>query len=124
MFVKSKHYGAYLIKAQINLGRFFGQPDADVYVTLREMTMAQKMSFQPVAASGDGMAIFGAFRDALPALVVEHNFYAEEGKPMSAGEVVDLLMEREAVAMAVLDEYKERVMGFQNGEKGPDKSAE
>ena len=28
MFVKSKHYAGYIIKARVNLGQYFDQPDA------------------------------------------------------------------------------------------------
>jgi hypothetical protein len=124
MFVKSKHYAGYIIKARVNLGQYFDQPEADVYVVLREMTMNQKMSFQEAAKGGDGVATFRAFQEVLPKLVVDHNFYEDDDKPMQPAQVVEILMEREAVAMAVLEEYKAKVLDFQAGAPAPAKSGQ
>jgi hypothetical protein len=122
MYVKSKHHDGYIKKAKILLGQFCDQSEADVFVTLREMTMAQKLSFNSVVKSGDSEGIWKTFAGMLPDLVVDHNFYEDEAKPMDRQAVVATIMEREDVALYMLEEYKVRVMGLPSGEKTPAKS--
>jgi len=109
MFVRSKHYQNYLIKTRIELGKFFDQPNADVFVELREMSSLQGIQFSKVVKSGDKEELLEHFQKILPILIVDHNFYIDENTRMPNKDITAIIFEKMEVLMHVISKYSERV---------------
>jgi len=104
MFVKAKDYERFLIKVKINLGQFFDKADDDVFVVLREMDTFNTLKLNEQLRESE-LATFMAFKEILPELIVDHNFYADEKTKMNNTEVVDLLFSKTKVATKIIKDY-------------------
>lgn len=105
MFIKSKDYGGYIHTQKINLGEEFGKEDEEVFVVLRELDTKSVLKLKDASAkqSEDETALLDVFREILPTLIVDHNFYESEDKKMTAGEVTDLFFEKLSTVGKVLN---------------------
>ena len=100
----------YLITARINLGRFFGVPEADAYVELREPSTFDALKMEKAAKGGEPEESLAVFREILPRLIVEHNLYRSESEKLSPEEVVEAMVEKMELFSFVVTEYSARVL--------------
>jgi hypothetical protein len=129
VIVKDK--GNYLVTCRINLGGFFGVPEEDAFVELREADTRTSKRLSDAAkkakAEGENSKMVDIFLAELPGLVVAHNFYnpAKEGQPepgiMTSAEVIELLADRLPIFEKVAEEYCNNVL-FTRG-KGSEESS-
>lgn len=94
MFIKDKDYSNYIHTKRINLGEFFGKEEAEVYLTVRELTTKDVLLLKESADKKENNAIVDTFRQILPNNIVDHNFYVDENTKMTSEEVSELLFER------------------------------
>lgn len=106
MFIKDKDYSNYVHTKRIDLGEFFEKEEAEVYLTVRELTTKDVLLLKEVADKKENNAIFDTFRKILPGIIVDHNFYVDENTKMSVEEVSDLLFERIDVIAKVITEIQ------------------
>lgn len=109
MFVKSKDYGKYIFTQKIPLGKEFGfETEEEVYITLRELDTKSVLKLKEASNSESETASLEVFREILPALIVDHNFYETEEKKMNTEEVTELLFEKVTTIGKVLNALKEK----------------
>ena len=111
---------SYLVTARINVGEFFGVPDADAFVEIREPDTKAWFKLEAVFKSGDNEKIIEHFLSMLPALIVNHSIMKTATDPMTPDEVTGIIGGKLGLFMHVLNEYKERVLftlGKKSGEK-------
>ena len=106
MFIKSKDYGNYIHTQKIELGEEFGKENGEVFIMLREMDTRSVLKLKNAASMEDEGTVLEVFREILPCLIVDHNFYETEEKKMSAEEVSDLLFEKINAVGKVLKELQ------------------
>lgn len=102
MFIKDKDYSNYVHINRIDLGEFFGKEEAEVFLTVRELTTKDVLLLKEVADKKENTALFDTFREILPGIIVDHNFYVDEHTKMSVEDVADLLFERIDVITKVI----------------------
>lgn len=109
MFVKSKDYGKYIFTQKISLGKEFGfETDDEVFITLRELDTKSVIKLKEASNSDSETASLEVFREILPNLIVDHNFYETEEKKMTTEEVTELLFEKVSTIGKVLNALKEK----------------
>lgn len=106
MFIKSKDYGNYIHTHRIDLGDEFGKEKEEVFITLREMDTKSVLKLKNGASEDSEGKTLEVFREILPNLIVDHNFYETEDKKMSSDEVADLLFEKIGAVGRVLTELQ------------------
>jgi hypothetical protein len=114
MFVKSKDYQNYIHTQRINLGAEFEKEDEEVFVILREMDTKSVLKLKNSASkkdengNPDETASLETFREILPTLIVDHNFYIDEQTKMSPDEVTELFFEKISTVSKVLSALQNR----------------
>lgn len=109
MFVKSKHYGNYIVKVRIDLSAELGlDPSEDAYIVLRELPTVDVIGLKEAYVKGEREAL-EFFRERLPDMIVDHNLYEDENKKMDPAGVVALLFERAAAVMKVTNQYSDAI---------------
>lgn len=106
----------YLIKARLPLGRFFGVPDDDAYIELREPDTKTTFRLNASFTSGDNEKIIHDFVEILPGLITSHNLMKSESEAHTATEVAAIVEQKLELFLYVLEEYKEKVI-FTLGKK-------
>lgn len=109
MFVKSRDYGKYIFTQKIPLGKEFGfETEEEVYITLRELDTKSVLKLKEAGNEDSETASLEVFREILPTLIVDHNFYETEEKKMNTAEVTNLLFEKVSTVGKVLTALKEK----------------
>jgi hypothetical protein len=106
----------YLVSARILCGEFFDLPAGDAFITMREPDTKTTFHLEQVFKSGDTQRIVKEFVEAMPDLIVDHNFESEPGKGLTAAEVAALVADKIDLFLAVVDQYKDKVL-FTLGKK-------
>lgn len=104
-FIKTRNN--FIQKVKIEIGTLMGeQEDKDVYLVLREPTTEQMMGLDK-HTDGDEMEIFRYFREILPSLIVEDNFFEDEqrARHLSTKEITDVIFESLEVTSKVFNEF-------------------
>lgn len=107
MFVKNKDYSNYIHTQRVNLGEEFGKENEEVFIILREMNTACVLKLKEAGNENSETASLEVFREILPVLIVDHNFYEDEQKKMNTEEVTELLFEKVSTVGKVLSALKE-----------------
>lgn len=107
MFVKTKDYGNYIHTQRIDLGSEFGKEDSEIFIVLREMDTKSVIKLKASSASGEEGATLETFREILPNLIVDHNFYESDDKKMDSKEVTELLFEKISTIAKVLQSLQQ-----------------
>ena len=110
----------FLVTTRISVGDFFGVPDADAYIELREPDTRAWFKLESVFRTGDNEKIIEHFIGILPGLIVGHSIMKSQDTPMTALEVTELVASKLALFMFILGEYKEKVL-FTLGKKSDGK---
>lgn len=105
-----------MISAKITIGEFFGLPDGDVYIELREPNTKAMFKLESVFKSGDSEKIVNTFVDMLPGIIVSHSLMKSETEMMTPLEVAGIVEKKLQLFMKVLEEYKTQVL-FSLGKK-------
>jgi hypothetical protein len=111
---------SYLVSEKIQVGQFFGLPDGDAFIEIREPGMKTSIALQKAAAAGESEGIIDAFSAALPGLIVDHSLMKTDTEKMTADEVVGVIMRKVGLFTHVITEYKEKVL-FSLGERSDGK---
>jgi hypothetical protein len=106
----------YLVSAKISIGAFFGVPDDDAFIELREPITKDTLKLQKAAQTNDIETIIDTFVETFPRLLVEHNLMKDDEKKLESAEVIDTLSKKLELFMHVFTEYSERVL-FTLGKK-------
>ena len=104
MFVQKRDYGAFLQTVRVNVGKEVGlENDEDAYIVLRELPTLEMMELRDAYSKGQKeLLVF--FRDVLPKIIVEHNFYETEEKKMTNDALSSLVFERMDLSGKVIGE--------------------
>ncbi len=107
MFIKSKHYDSAIQKVQINVGTFVGlNSDEEAFIVLKELPTLQMLKLKESSEKGETETLV-LLQDLLPLILVDHNFYEDEGshKKMKNEEVSSLIFESLDLTVKVVSEY-------------------
>lgn len=116
----------HLVQHKVCLGNFFGRPEEDVFVVLKEMNERQFSAFQRKAGVTEGMDKaqrrakyldqIDSFAELFEGIILEHNFYRapknEKDEPikLTEREVAEILRAKFPVTMHLIREYSEHVL--------------
>ena len=105
MFIQKRDYGAFLQSVRVNVGKEVGlESDEDAYLVLRELPTLEMMELRDAYGKGQKeLLVF--FRDVLPRIIIEHNFYETEDRKMSNEALSALIFERMDLSGKVIGEY-------------------
>lgn len=106
---------SYLITTRVNLGQFFGQPEEDAYITMREPDTFDANRLRKVSqagqASGDSTEILETFAELLPKLITDHNFYdGSEDVKMPVEKLASVVMDKPELFAYLVQQYSENVL--------------
>ena len=105
MFVKSRHYGNYIVKVRIDLAAELGlDPSEDAYIVLKELPTMDVVGLKEALKKGEREAV-EFFRERLADMIVDHSFYETETQKMKPADIVELLFEKNACVGKVVGEY-------------------
>lgn len=108
MFVKSKDYGKYIHTQKILLGKEFGfETDEECTLTLRELDTASVLKLKESSNSDSETKSLEVFKEILPNIIVDHNFYEDEQTKMDSTAVTELIFEKVSTVGKVLSALKE-----------------
>lgn len=110
----------YLITARISVGEFFGVPNDDAFIELRELNTMAMAGFERDLKSQDNEQIIKAFVGILPNVIVDHNLMRDETNKLTAAEVAVIIERKLDLFLKVLEEYKDKVL-FTQGKKSAGK---
>ncbi len=111
---------SYLVSAKINVGQFFGKPDAEAFIELREPDTRTMFKINAAFKTGDNEKIVETFLGVLPGLIVAHPFMKSQTEAMSQKEATEVIASKLDLFMHVLTGYKEQVL-FTQGKKSDEK---
>ncbi len=105
MYVQKRNYGTFLRSVKINVGKECGmENEDDAYITLRELPTLEMMNLRESYEKGQKELIM-FFKEVLPSIIIDHNFYEEENKRMSNETLSALIFERMELSSKVIGEY-------------------
>jgi len=114
------HTKDYLVTTRIEIGEYFGVPQADAFVELREPDAFDSNRFGKVskecATTGDQGPLLELFREVFPRLIVDHNLYQDEQTKLAGDAVVGVIMDKTSLLKKVLGDYSKNVL-FTLGKK-------
>lgn len=105
MYIQSQNYDKYIQKVRINVGTYVGlEKDEDAFVTLKEMPTMDMMKLRKVY-SQDETEVMNFFKEVLPRIIVDHNFYETEQKKMTTDKLTNLIFESIELSSKVMGDY-------------------
>jgi hypothetical protein len=118
MYVQKKNYGAFLQSVKVNVGKECGmENEEDAFITLRELPTLEMMNLREAYERGEKELIM-FFKDVLPAIIVDHNFYEDENKKMSNEEIAELIFQKMDLSSKVIGEYSKASFFTRKSKKG------
>ena len=105
MFVQKRDYGAFLQSVRVNVGKEVGlSKEEDAYLVLRELPTLEMLELRDAYEKGQKeLLVF--FKEVLPKIIIEHNFYETEDKKMDNDAISRLIFERMDLSGKVIGEY-------------------
>ena len=105
MFVQKRDYGAFLQSVRVNVGKEVGlEKEEDAYLVLRELPTLEMIELRDAYEKGQKeLLVF--FKEVLPKIIIEHNFYETEDKKMDNDAISRLIFERMDLSGKVIGEY-------------------
>ena len=123
MYIKNKNYDNALRKVRIEIGKLIGlETDAEAYLVLKEMDTLTTLKMKGLTDDTDKLIEF--FKDVLPSLIVEHNFYETEDKKMTHKDVANFIFEKLEVSTKVVEEYSSAIFRIKPAAEDGDKVSE
>lgn len=105
MFIKAKHYDSAIQKIKIEVGTLVGlDEDAEAFILLKEMSTTDTLKLRETVANNK-TDILEFFREILPSIIADHNFYETEQKKMTNEELRDFIFEKIEFSTKVLNDY-------------------
>lgn len=123
MYIKKNNYDNALRKVRIEVGTLVGlETDAEAYLVLKEMDTLTTLKMKSLTTEHSDVISF--FKDVLPSIIVEHNFYETEEKKMSNSEVASFIFEKIDLATKVIEEYSTAIFRAKPAAKDGDTLSE
>jgi hypothetical protein len=110
----------YLVSEKILIGQFFGLPEQDAFIELREPDTRTMMKMQKASRTEDTEQVVEAFIEVFPKVLVDHSLMKSEKEKMTAAEVIEVLEKKMELFMYVVTTYSEKVL-FTLGKKKEDR---
>jgi hypothetical protein len=108
MFIVNDNY---LVTHTVYLGKDFGEPSEDsVYITLKEPSTQDFISFQKASNGKEHIEIFENMIDLLPKCIKDHNFYESEKKKLNNDQVVGVLSSKMEILKKVVNDLSENIL--------------
>lgn len=105
MFIKTKNYDKCIQKVRIEVGTLVGlEKDDEAYIELREIPTLEMIQLKEAYEKGE-KALMEFFKDLLPLIIVDHNFYETEQKKMDGKAVAALVFESLDLTQKVIGAY-------------------
>ena len=108
MFIRNKDYDNYIFKQRVNLGEEFGKEPEEVFIVLRELDTKSVLKLKEAGSEDSETRSLEVFREILPNIMVDHNFYEDEQTKMDSTAVTNLLFEKVSTVGKVLTALKEK----------------
>lgn len=123
MYIKKNNYDNALRKVRIEVGTLVGlETDAEAYLVLKEMDTLTTLKMKSITANNEDVVSF--FKDVLPSIIVEHNFYEEEEKKMSNEELASFIFQKIDLTTKVIEEYTTAIFRVKPAAKDGDTLSE
>lgn len=121
MFIKTKNYDKCIQKVRIEVGTLVGlEKDDEAYIELKEIPTLEMMKLKEAYEKGENeLMLF--FKELLPSIIADHNFYETEQKKMDGNSVASLIFESLNLTQKVIGNYTQATFFTQAQSKG-DKS--
>ena len=105
MFIQKRDCGAFLQSVSVNVGKEVGlSKEEDAYLVLRELPTLEMLELRDAYEKGQKeLLVF--FKEVLPKIIIEHNFYETEDKKMDNDAISRLIFERMDLSGKVIGEY-------------------
>lgn len=105
MFIKDKNYENFIERVRVNVGTIVGlENDEEAYITLKELPTVEMMRLRDAYEKGEEeLMLF--FKELLPVIIIDHNFYLSETEKMSTEELSSLIFEKPDLTSFILSEY-------------------
>ena len=105
MFIKTKNYEKCIQKVRIEIGTLVGlEKDDEAFITLKEIPTIQMMELKESYEKGE-KELMNFFKNLLPSIIAEHNFYETEQKKMSNSNLASLVFESIELTQKVINTY-------------------
>ncbi len=109
MFSRKRNYDNCIQKVRLDVGTLVGlQKDDEAYITLRELPTLEMLRLKEASEHGEKETL-EVFRELLPSIVADHNFYEDEdGKvKMKDTDLASLVFESVDLTLKVVRGYTE-----------------
>ena len=107
MYVQKRNYGAFIQSVKINVGLECNMDkEDDAFITLRELPTLEMMNLREAYDKGQKELIM-YFREILPTIIIDHNFYEDENKKMTGENLTNLIFEKMELSSKVIGEYSQ-----------------
>ena len=107
MYVQKRNYGAFIQSVKINVGLECNMDkEDDALITLRELPTLEMMNLREAYDKGQKELIM-YFREILPTIIIDHNFYEDENKKMTGENLTNLIFEKMELSSKVIGEYSQ-----------------
>ena len=104
MFIKTKNYDRAIQKVRIEVGTYVGlERDDEAFLVLRELPTGDMLKL--TGTNGGDTETLSFFKEVLPHIIVDHNFYETEQKKMKNEDVVEFIFDKFDLCTKVLSEY-------------------
>ena len=104
MFVR-KGSTTYIQKVRVEVGTYLGlETDAEAFIEMKEIPTIQMMELREAYEKGD-RALMEFFRDLMPSIIVDHNFYETEKEKMKPEAITEIVFGSLDLTRKVMDEY-------------------
>lgn len=105
MFVRQKEYAKAIQSVRINIGSLLGlEKDEEAFIVCKELPTLEQIKLKEAKDKGE-IALLEYFKEVLPNIIIEHNLYETEEKKMSTKDITDLIFEKSALTVKVIEEY-------------------
>lgn len=107
MFIKSKNYNNCVQKVKIEIGSNVGlEKDDEAYIVLKELPTIEMLKLKDASEKSENEILI-LFRELLPLILIEHNFYEDEKaqKKMSNKDVTSIIFDSLDLTVKVVDAY-------------------
>ena len=104
MFVKTRNYDKAIQKVRIEVDTYVGlEKDDEAFLILKELPTQDMLKLKDT--NGGNTETLTFFKEVMPHIIVDHNFYETEQKKMKNEEVVEFIFEKFDLCTKVLSDY-------------------
>lgn len=105
MFIRNKNYEKCIQRIKIEVGKIVGlSKDDEAFITLREIPTIDMLKLMNASNESD-VKTLEFFRDILPSIIVDHNFYESEQEKMKPKSLASLIFESIELTQKILGDY-------------------